>query len=545
MGEQHLSRSEEIVNDIKSKLAADDERCFYSIDVKTLPHSDNTFKKEKSLLDEVISAAGQLDLTCQPIQSTEESLDVLLLKKYPTIQEVRIAVVGNVDAGKSTTIGVLTFNATDDGRGLARQNLFKHNHEKETGRTSDLGFAIMGFDAIGNCVNKTLTSLKPKQQRKIVCSKSSKIVAFTDLAGHEKYSKTTAFGLTGKVPDYAMIIISASDGLKGTAKEHLGLALNLNIPIFMVVTKIDSTPAHVLKSTLNDIQKVLKSKVVRKMPFQISTISDVILAAKNFNSQRICPIFKISNVEKTNVDLLEQFLSLLAPRKDVYNSIVGELNSDETEDAEVMIDEKFSVTGIGCVIVGTVLSGKLKKNQEILLGPLKNGSFTSVEVKAIQYNGVETNTGSKGHSIGVALRKHKKADIRRGQVLITKNRLQNYRIPAEISTPVFSSKYFFADIHILNHPSTIKRKYQTIINIGSARQAGSIVDFEDGKSILRTGDRARVKIEFVSQPELIRPGQKFIMRESKTKAVGVVVCGFYQRKEDKKSRGRRNDLENF
>merc|ERR1712076_179872 len=102
----------------------------------------------------------------------------------------------------------------------------------------------------------------------------------------------------------------------------------------MVVTKIDSTPAHVLKSTLNDIQKVLKSKVVRKMPFQISTISDVILAAKNFNSQRICPIFKISNVEKTNVDLLEHFLSLLAPRKHVSNSLVGELNSDEKEDAE-------------------------------------------------------------------------------------------------------------------------------------------------------------------------------------------------------------------
>ncbi len=31
--------------------------------------------------------------------------------------EVRVAVVGNVDAGKSTTLGVLTRGALDDGRG--------------------------------------------------------------------------------------------------------------------------------------------------------------------------------------------------------------------------------------------------------------------------------------------------------------------------------------------------------------------------------------------------------------------------------------------
>jgi GTPase len=33
------------------------------------------------------------------------------------IMEVRVAVVGNVDAGKSTTLGVLTRGSLDDGRG--------------------------------------------------------------------------------------------------------------------------------------------------------------------------------------------------------------------------------------------------------------------------------------------------------------------------------------------------------------------------------------------------------------------------------------------
>ena len=38
--------------------------------------------------------------------------------------DVRIAVVGNVDSGKSTLVGVLTRNTLDDGRGKARQKVF-------------------------------------------------------------------------------------------------------------------------------------------------------------------------------------------------------------------------------------------------------------------------------------------------------------------------------------------------------------------------------------------------------------------------------------
>ena len=34
--------------------------------------------------------------------------------------DVRIAVIGNVDGGKSTIVGGMTKNVVDDGRGLAR-----------------------------------------------------------------------------------------------------------------------------------------------------------------------------------------------------------------------------------------------------------------------------------------------------------------------------------------------------------------------------------------------------------------------------------------
>jgi GTPase len=40
----------------------------------------------------------------------------------------------------------------DDGRGKARVNLFRHQHEIETGRTSSVGMEIMGFDSKGQVV---------------------------------------------------------------------------------------------------------------------------------------------------------------------------------------------------------------------------------------------------------------------------------------------------------------------------------------------------------------------------------------------------------
>ena len=51
----------------------------------------------------------------------------------------RVAVVGNVDAGKSTLLGVLTHGVLDNGRGYARQRLFRHKHEMESGRTCSVG----------------------------------------------------------------------------------------------------------------------------------------------------------------------------------------------------------------------------------------------------------------------------------------------------------------------------------------------------------------------------------------------------------------------
>lgn len=89
-----------------------------------------------------------------------------------------------------------------------------------TGRTSSIGNDILGFDSLGNVVNKASIHASNNLNWSKICEESSKVITFIDLAGHEKYLKTTIFGMTGLCPDYALLMIGANaGGLVGMTKE--------------------------------------------------------------------------------------------------------------------------------------------------------------------------------------------------------------------------------------------------------------------------------------------------------------------------------------
>ena len=77
--------------------------------------------------------------------------------------DLRLAVLGNVDAGKSTILGVLTQGELDNGRGRARLNLFRHLHEIQSGRTSSISHEILGFNSKGEvCRNSYKNVIRTK-----------------------------------------------------------------------------------------------------------------------------------------------------------------------------------------------------------------------------------------------------------------------------------------------------------------------------------------------------------------------------------------------
>lgn len=435
--------------------------------------------------------------------------------------EIRVAVVGNVDAGKSTLLGVLTHGELDNGRGFARQRLFRHKHEIESGRTSSVGNDILGFDSVGNVVNKpdhgTLDWVK-------ICEKSAKVITFIDLAGHERYLKTTVFGMTGHAPDFGMLMIGANSGIVGMTKEHLGLALALSVPVFVVVTKIDMCPPNVLQENLKLLYKILKSQGCRKVPVMVKTKDDVVLSATNFVSERLCPIFQVSNVSGENLDLLKMFLNLLVVRS----------TGNDNFPTEFQIDDTYAVPGVGTVVSGITLQGVVHLNDVLLLGPNPLGDFTPITIKSIHRKRMVVGEVRSGQTASFAMKKKvKRSQIRKGMVLVSPD--LNPQACWE----------FDCEILVLHHPTTISSKYgrwSAMVHCGSIRQTAQILQMS--KECLRTGDKAVVRFRFIKNPEYMKPGQRMVFREGRTKAVGNVITPLYtagsvqQRSKPNKMQGR-------
>ncbi|XP_075255104.1 GTP-binding protein 1-like isoform X2 [Convolutriloba macropyga] len=438
---------------------------------------------------------------CEPfIDLTEKWVSDFLIRKNideSDFIEVRVAVVGNVDAGKSTLLGVLTNGVLDDGRGNARQYLFRHKHEMESGRTSSVGNDILGFDQMGNVVNKS--DGHGSMDWTVVCKRASKVITFIDLAGHEKYLKTTIFGMTGHMPDFCMLMVGSNAGVVGMTKEHLGLALALNVPVFVVVTKIDMCPENVLKDTLKLLQRILKSQGCRKIPIFIQNTNDVVVTATNFTSERVCPIFQISNVTGENLHLLKMFLNLLSARS----------LPKADEPAEFQIDDIYSVPGVGTVVAGTMLRGTVNLNDVLLLGPDSLGEFVNVPIKSIQRKRLPVKFVKGGQTASFALKKIKRNQIRKGMVLVS---------PA---LKPFACWEFEGEILVLHHPTTISVKYQAMVHCCSVRQTAAIIWMN--KEALRTGDKASIRFRFIKHPEYLRVGTRLVFREGRTKAVGSIT----------------------
>ena len=419
--------------------------------------------------------------------------------------ETRIAVVGNVDAGKSTMLGVLVKGGLDDGRGKARVNLFRHKHEMESGRTSSVGMEIMGFDTKGEVVVSGVPGRKLSWEE--IGKRSAKVISFTDLAGHERYLCTTVFGLLSSEPNYCLLMVAANNGLIGMSKEHLGIALALNVPVMVVITKIDICPPQILQQTITQLTKILKSPGARKIPIFIKNREECVNTATQFVSQRICPVFQVSNVTGESLDLVREFLNIL-PHHGKY---------DVDAPFEFHVNDTFSVPFVGTVVSGVVKSGVVHAGDTVLVGPDSLGQFTTTTIRSIERKRIPVPACSAGQSASFALRRVRRKDVRKGMVVLPAKSDTNPNAPAPQPKV---HREFVAEVLILSHATTIRTKYQAMLHVGPVSQTCAIIDID--RAYIRTGDRATVAFKFVQRPEFLAVGDRILFREGRTKGLGIV-----------------------
>lgn len=283
------------------------------------------------------------------------------------------------------------------------------------------------------------------------------------------------------------------------------MAIALNVPLFVVVTKVDLCPEPVMKETIKQLLRLLKLPGAKKQPYAVRTVDDLMHAVRGFGKSAITPVFTISSVEGTNVPLLRQFFNLMPSRR-------SWVNQDERP-AEFLIDQHFNVGGVGLVVAGTLLSGKVGLNHSLLMGPNNQGKFNQVTVKSIHHMRTAVPTLLPGQTGAFVVRSRTKEHvrqfgIRKGMVLV------------DAALEPASTRRFKCDVLVLHSQTTMRVNYQPILYARNVRQCVRIVEMD--KDVLRTGVRAHVVFEFMYRPEFIATGTKVLFTEGKTKAIGTI-----------------------
>ena len=402
-----------------------------------------------------------------------------------------LGVVGNVDAGKSSTIGCLTRGIADDGRGKARLSVFNHKHEIQTGRTSSIGHQILGFDASGAVVNSKTERLPSWCD---IVNASSKVISLFDMAGHERYLKTTISGLTTLRPDYALVIVGANHGPLGMTKEHMSCLLTLKVPFIVLVSKIDLAPANVLQETTAKINDIIR-KGAHKTPFSIKSVADVISCAANMKSDDIVPVLLFSNVTQQNTDLLTLLLNVLPPRHDYMSHV--------HDPVELLVDRSYQVTGHPIIVSGLLRQGIVSTGDTLCLGPYFDGSFKPTKVKSIHCMQRDVKSVKAGQYICVSLKGVLRSEIKRGMVLV-----------ADKAESKIAVHEFWAFINIFHSPTTVRVGFEPFLHVDQARQSVKILEIiKLGKGAACPDERERERERESGKPP--RPLPRWTSRTMK------------------------------
>lgn len=454
--------------------------------------------------------------------------------------ELGIVVVGSVDSGKSTLIGTLISNKLDDGNGSNRNLVARHNHEKLSKKTSSI----------------SVHTLKKYQ--------NNNSVVLIDLCGHEKYLKTTLYGIMGYYPDYAIVIIGANRGILKMTREHTKILHHLKIPMVLVLTKTDliekicyqtdKNPEDMLNDITQDIIKIYSKGNYDVVDIENLEKTEPNEIYKIVPSTKQIPLFKISSKTGRGLETFKNYISRLPKNKTIISCPLADLvllktSKPKTQNSWIFYVEKvYCPQGIGWVITGILRCSDPTKYLNVgtlcWLGPGSSmgvGSLTeqtSIKIWSIHnYYQEKTDKISSGQRACLAIRSDKKLNyknFRKGTIL-TNN----------IDIIKYASFKYKAVIKLLSHPSIVKDNFTPVIHCATIRQSAKITILEiknkqknkepeitneqdtkekttDVKHIC-PGDTAIISLEFKFYPEIIEPNESFFLREGLCLGVGTIL----------------------
>lgn len=162
-------------------------------------------------------------------------------------------------------------------------------------------------------------------------------------------------------------------------------------------------PAHIalvhIKEINRDVAEMLIALSLRKIRHTVILIDDTV--DREF-LQRVLKDANIGSHEFSDLSGIE-----------LAEKIESFYQKGEQEKTEVVVDQFFKVKSVGVVILGFVISGSVKKHQELTA----TYSDKKVMVKSIQMQDIEVEEAPEGSRVGLALKNIDVDQLERGVIL--------------------------------------------------------------------------------------------------------------------------------
>jgi len=289
---------------------------------------------------------------------------------------------------------------------------------------------------------------------------SGRHLGIVDVPGHEKFVKNMVAGATGI--DMVAMVIAADEGVMPQTREHMEICSLLGVEHGLVVlTKIDMIDEEWLELVQEDIREFVTGTFLE--------------------DKAIVP------VSSANGEGIDAFVAAL----DDLSGRIPERSSSNL--FRLPVDRVFSMKGFGTVITGSLMSGKVKVGDNVVIYPSKISS----KVRGVQVHGESVETAHSGMRTAINFQGLEKASIERGQVLSTANALlPSYMVDVSLH-------------YLESNKKKIKNRSRVRLHTGTSEIMGNLILLE--QEGLNPGEDTVAQIRLDTPVAVVRD-DRFVLR---------------------------------
>jgi selenocysteine-specific elongation factor len=285
-------------------------------------------------------------------------------------------------------------------------------------------------------------------------------VAFVDVPGHERFVRAMLAGVGGI--DCVMLIVASDESVMPQTREHFDICRLLRIPRGLVVlTKADLADAETRALVRQDVADLVKGSFLES-----------------------APVIEVSATTGEGLDALRAAIVAQA----------GQANRRPIDGpARLPIDRAFTMKGFGTVVTGTLISGKIAVDDELMIEP----GARRVKVRGVQVHGRAASEAVAGQRTAINLGGVEVGDVSRGETLTAAGTLSaTRRVDAEID--------LLPSAKPIRHGARVRIHNGTAEILGRVSIAGASTEVLPGSSTL-----VRLRLE---APAVLTRGDRFIIR---------------------------------